>query len=105
MRMWTVCSPCITCLSAAYWQRPTQGKRAWKTSKAIDSPGPGYYIGYDRAAAAGLPLYLRLLHAVVEQAIDWGCGRLSLGRTTLDPKARLGARPQPLFIWARHRHP
>jgi hypothetical protein len=65
----------------------------------------GYYIGYDREAAATLPLYLRLLHAVVEQAIDWKCRRLSLGRTALEPKARLGARPEPLFIWARHRHP
>jgi hypothetical protein len=64
----------------------------------------GYYIGYDRAAAASLPLYLRLLHAVVEQAIAWKCRRLSLGRTALEPKARLGATPQPLFIWARHRH-
>jgi hypothetical protein len=67
--------------------------------------GIGYYIGYDRSAAATLPLYLRLLHAVVEQAIQWGCRRLSLGRTALEPKARLGAMPQPLFIWARHRHP
>lgn len=65
----------------------------------------GYYIGYDREAAASLPLYLRLLHAVVEQAIQWGCRRLSLGRTALEPKARLGAAPQPLFIWARHQHP
>ena len=64
----------------------------------------GYYIGYDRGAAVNLPLYLRLLHAVVEQAIDWRCRRLSLGRTALEPKARLGAKPQPLFIWARHRH-
>lgn len=65
----------------------------------------GYYIGYDRTAATSLSLYLRLLHSVVEQAIEWGCRRLSLGRTALEPKARLGARPQPLFIWARHRHP
>jgi hypothetical protein len=65
----------------------------------------GYYIGYDRSASADLPLYLRLLHAVVEQGIQWGCRRISLGRTALEPKARLGAKPQPLFIWARHRHP
>jgi hypothetical protein len=65
----------------------------------------GYYIGYDRAAAVTVPLYLRLLHALVHQAIEWGCRQLSLGRTALDPKARLGARPQPLYVWARHRHP
>ena len=65
----------------------------------------GYYIGYDRAAVASLPLYLRLLHSVVEQSIAWNCKRLSLGRTALEPKARLGATPEPLFIWARHRLP
>jgi hypothetical protein len=64
----------------------------------------GYYIGYDRGVAATLPLYLRLLQALVEQAIGWSCKRLSLGRTALEPKARIGAKPQPLYIWARHRH-
>ena len=67
--------------------------------------GVGYYLGFDRAAAAGLPLYVRLLHAVVEDAIAMGCRTLSLGRTALDPKARLGARPSPMRVWVRHTHP
>jgi predicted N-acyltransferase len=67
--------------------------------------GVGYYLGFDRAAAAELPLYLRLLHAVVEDAIAMGCRRISLGRTALDPKARLGARPRPMRVWVRHTHP
>ena len=66
----------------------------------------GYYIGYDRAlAAAGVPLYLRLLHSTVEHAIALGCRRLSLGRTALEPKSRLGAKPVPLHLWTRHRVP
>jgi len=66
----------------------------------------GYYIGFDRAAAAtGLPLYLRLLHSTVGDAIDWGCQRLSLGRTALEPKAALGAKPEPMAVWFRHRLP
>jgi hypothetical protein len=65
----------------------------------------GYYIGFDRAAAQELPLYLRLLHVVVEEAIDWKCRRLSLGRTALEPKARLGAKPEPMCVYVRHRHP
>jgi len=66
----------------------------------------GYYIGFDRAAAAcGLPLYLRLLHSTVGDAIDWGCKRLSLGRTALEPKAALGAKPEPMAVWLRHRLP
>jgi hypothetical protein len=65
-----------------------------------------YYIGFDRQAAAeGLPIYLRLLHATVAEAINWGCKSLSLGRTALEPKAALGAKPQEMSVWLRHRVP
>lgn len=65
-----------------------------------------YYIGFDRAAAAeGLPIYLRLLHATIADAIAWGCKSLSLGRTALEPKAALGAKPEPMSVWMRHRVP
>jgi len=65
-----------------------------------------YYIGFDRAAAAtGLPLYLRLLHSTIGDAIEWRCKRLSLGRTALEPKAALGAKPEPMSVWMRHRVP
>jgi len=64
----------------------------------------GYYIGFDReAAAAGLPLYLQLLHATIANAIEWRCKGLSLGRTALEPKAALGAKPEPMSVWLRHR--
>lgn len=63
----------------------------------------GYHIGFDRAAAETLPLYLRLLHAVIADSIDLRCQRLSLGRTALEPKARLGARPEPMEMWVKHR--
>ena len=64
----------------------------------------GYYIGFDRAAAAeGLPIYLILLQATVADAIHWRCRRLSLGRTALEPKAGLGAKPEPMAVWVRHR--
>jgi len=66
----------------------------------------GYYIGFDReAAASGLPIYLRLLHATIADAIEWGCKGLSLGRTALEPKAALGAKPEPMSVWLRHRVP
>lgn len=63
----------------------------------------GYYIGFDRQAAEGAPLYLRLLYAIVEDAIAMRAAWLSLGRTALQPKAKLGAKPQPLFCLLRHR--
>ena len=66
----------------------------------------GYYMGYDRAlAATGVPLYLRLLHSTIEHAMTFGCRQLSLGRTALEPKSRLGAKPVPLHLWTRHRVP
>ncbi len=66
----------------------------------------GYYIGFDReVAAAGQPLYLALLHATIRDAIEWRCRRLSLGRTALEPKAGLGAKPEQMSVWLRHRVP
>ena len=65
----------------------------------------GYYIGFDREVNASHPIYFRLLQAVVDHAIQLGCRRLSLGRTALEPKARLGAKPDPMRIWIRHRIP
>lgn len=65
----------------------------------------GYYIGFDRTANAEIPIYFRLLQSVIGHAIALGCKRLSLGRTALEPKARLGARPDPMRVWIRHRIP
>jgi hypothetical protein len=68
-----------------------------------------YHIGFDRtgpdAEGAALPLYLRLLHASVADAIALGASSLSFGRTALEPKARLGAQPREMQVWLRHRQP
>jgi hypothetical protein len=64
----------------------------------------GYYIGFDRElAATGVPLYLRLLQAVVADAIALRARCISFGRTALEPKARLGAEPHGLHCFVRHR--
>lgn len=65
----------------------------------------GYYLGLDYGINEQLPLYHRLLYAVIEQAIEWKCSRVSLGRTALEPKARLGCHPVPTSVWIRHRVP
>jgi len=65
----------------------------------------GYYLGVDYEANSDLPIYHRLLFAVIEQAIEWKCRRVSFGRTALDAKARLGCTPEPTFVWIRHRVP
>ena len=38
-------------------------------------------------------------------AIALGARSLPFGRTALEPKARLGARPQEMQVWPRHRQP
>jgi hypothetical protein len=67
--------------------------------------GVAYHIGFDRAASGDLPVYLRLLHAAVDSLIMMGAKRISLGRTALEPKARLGAKPQAMSVWMRHSQP
>jgi predicted N-acyltransferase len=64
-----------------------------------------YHIGFDRAAAADLPIYLRLLHAGIADALALGCKQISYGRTALEPKAALGAKPQTFGVFVRHRQP
>jgi hypothetical protein len=63
----------------------------------------GYYVGYDRAANAQAPIYLSLLQSTIEDAIAFGASRLSLGRTALEPKAKMGCKPEPLACAVRHR--
>lgn len=66
----------------------------------------GYYVGFDkRIAAGGVPLYLRLLYRLIEDAIAIDARWISLGRTALVPKAKLGAVGQPLRCYVRHRVP
>jgi hypothetical protein len=65
----------------------------------------GYYVGFDYRVNAQVPLYLRLLQCLIEDAIDLGCSELSFGRTAADPKASLGASAHPSHVWLRHRLP
>jgi len=74
-------------------------------SVADGATSVAYHIGFDRTAAASLPIYLRLLHAGIADAIAMGCKEISYGRTALEPKAALGAKPQPFGILVRHRQP
>ncbi|MGB7325624.1 MAG: GNAT family N-acetyltransferase [Rubripirellula sp.] len=65
----------------------------------------GFYLGMDYEENATLPIYHRLLLAVIEQAIRWRCRRISFGRTALEAKSRLGCKPESTHVWVRHRVP
>lgn len=64
-----------------------------------------YHVGFDRDEAAKAPVYLRLLHCAIADGIALGCREVSFGRTALEPKAALGAKPQPFSVLVRHRQP
>ncbi|MET0286833.1 MAG: GNAT family N-acetyltransferase [Polyangiales bacterium] len=82
--------------------RTATGALAGFVTTVRDGDGAiGYFIGYDKALE--LPLYLRLLHAVVEDAIALGARWISFGRTALEPKARLGCEPRGVQCYVRHR--
>jgi len=64
-----------------------------------------YYVGLDYALNADFPIYFRLFHLTIELALSRGCRNISFGRTALEPKASLGAKPVETIVWARHNDP
>jgi Acetyltransferase (GNAT) domain len=82
--------------------RTAEGKLAGFVTTIRDGQGAvGYFIGFDKQLE--LPLYLRLLHAVIEDAFALGAKEISFGRTALEPKARLGCVPHGMQCYVRHR--
>jgi hypothetical protein len=62
-----------------------------------------YYVGFDQDVLAEAPIYFHIMHQAIAIAIAMGGKRVSFGRTALEVKARLGAKPVPLCVWTRHR--
>ncbi len=67
--------------------------------------GIAYYVGIDYTVNDEHPIYLCMLQIAVEDALLMGCRKISLGRTALEPKASLGAKPVETQVWLRHRVP
>jgi len=74
---------------------------AWVKDDAFDM----FYIGFDYERNKELQLYFNMLFFSVEQAITLKKGKLILGRTALDAKARIGCKPRYLltFLYIRNR--
>lgn len=64
-----------------------------------------HVVGFDYAVNEQTPIYLRLLHQVIEDGLALGCRVIHFGRTALEPKARLGALPTDTEIWVKHSCP
>jgi hypothetical protein len=65
----------------------------------------GLFLGIDYSHNEEYRLYWNLLYRLVEEAIAEGFEALELGRTALQAKAELGAEPEPLHCFIRHRNP
>ena len=64
-----------------------------------------HVVGFDYEVNEHAPVYLRLLHQVIEDGLSLGCRMIHFGRTALEPKARLGALPTDTEVWFKHSHP
>lgn len=64
-----------------------------------------FYIGFDYSKNQELNLYFNLLFFCIEKAIDYRSKKLILGRTALDAKARLGAKPRYLNTFLNINNP
>ena len=62
-------------------------------------------VGVDYDINREYELYQNLLYDSVVTGIDVGARTVSYGRTALEMKSNLGAKPQPLRCWARHSGP
>lgn len=73
---------------------------AWVHATCFDM----FYIGFDYERNASLSLYFNILYFSIEQAILHQKGKLNLGRTALEAKARLGCTPRylPTFLFVKN---
>lgn len=69
-----------------------------------DSVVQDLYTGIDYTYDADARLYFNLVYPVIGFAGEKGYRCLSLGQTSYDFKARIGATPYPTFLFVRHRN-
>lgn len=62
-----------------------------------------HYIGIDYSCNKELSIYPRMLNDYVRLGFELGCREVNLGRTSSEIKSTLGAQPQELTCYVRHR--
>ncbi|HCH66533.1 MAG: hypothetical protein CL927_18005 [Deltaproteobacteria bacterium] len=65
----------------------------------------GLLVGFDPALNRSLKLYQNVLYDFIEDSIEAGVSSTSLGRTALEIKSAVGARPTELPVYIRHPSP
>lgn len=64
-----------------------------------------HFIGLDYALNKEYAIYPRILNDYVRIGIQHGAKRINLGRTASEIKSTLGAKPQVLTCYIRHKNP
>mgnify|MGYP001587708338 CR=1 FL=1 len=112
LRLFTLRASFLPALGAAFGDdfrcsvvRDDDAPRGFVTTLRDGDTAIAYYVGFDRERNQLAPIYLRLLQETIAHAIELRCASVSFGRTALEPKARLGAKPVPMEVWVRHRVP
>ena len=72
---------------------------AFKVSNTLDA----HFIGLDYALNKELSIYPRILNDYVRLGFNSGCDVVNFGRTSSEIKSTLGARPEHLTCYVRHR--
>ena len=63
-----------------------------------------HFLGLDYQVNRSNQLYLNMLYDMVRIGIDTGAHQITFSRTALEIKSSIGAAPQDLFLYARHRN-
>ncbi|MCB9278765.1 MAG: GNAT family N-acetyltransferase [Lewinellaceae bacterium] len=64
-----------------------------------------HFLGYDEAVNREHQLYLNMLFDLTEEAISASAQRLVFARTALEIKSSVGAKPEMLNCYVRHKNP
>ncbi len=63
-----------------------------------------HFLGYDKEHNHELQLYLNILYDIVRIGIESGSHRIVFARTALEIKSSIGAVPEDLYCYLRHRN-
>lgn len=64
-----------------------------------------YFLGYDASIQQEKMLYLNMLYDMVAHSINRGFKEIIFARTALEIKSSIGAKPQKMYIFAKHSNP
>ncbi len=82
-------------------EKPVAFASAWQHPRVLDM----FYIGFDYERNRERQLYFNILFSAIERGISLGVPKIIFGRTALEAKARLGAKPVYLHSFLYIRNP